>query len=260
MPSVAGQTTRSGMNPAEFANIAAAEEQMWWFRGMRRILDQVAAPVLQNRKLERVFEGGCGTGHQSRVFEARYGWRVTALDFDFGGLRYARGAGQRRLVQGDLGELPFGDSLFDAAFALDVLAHFPKGTESKPLAELYRVLKPGGVLIVRTSAFDWLRSRHSEFVNEEQRFTRPRLLRALRDAGFAVNRCTYANALLLPVAWFKFRVWEPLTGAPPSSGVVLPPRLLNRVLEIPLLLEAACFKLGLSLPLGQSLIALATKP
>jgi hypothetical protein len=32
-------------------------------------------------------------------------------------------------------------------------------------------------------------------------------------------RCTYANALLMPVALAKFRIWEPLTRQPPASGV-----------------------------------------
>jgi len=37
------------MNPAEFANIAAAEQRLWWYRGMRRILFDVLDPWLRGR-------------------------------------------------------------------------------------------------------------------------------------------------------------------------------------------------------------------
>lgn len=42
--------------------------------------------------------------------------------------------------------------------------------------------------------------RHSEFVQERQRFTRRRLVEAVEAAGFRVERATYLNCLLLPVS------------------------------------------------------------
>jgi hypothetical protein len=64
-----------------------------------------------------------------------------------------------------------------------------------------------------------LRSRHSQFAFERQRFTRRRLMGSVTGAGVRVLRCTYVNSLLLPVALAKFRVWEPLLRKPPASGV-----------------------------------------
>jgi hypothetical protein len=74
-----------------------------------------------------------------------------------------------------------------------------------------------------------------------------------------VLRCTYLNSLLLPVAFTKFRVWEPFTRQKPASGVQVPGRLLNSVLEVPLRLESAWLGAGFNLPLGQSLLAVARK-
>ncbi len=138
----------------------------------------------------------------------------TPLDLGREGLEYARGYGLQRLVQGDIMALPCAGEAFDALVSMDVLVHLRRGEEGQALSEFARVLKPGGLLVLRVAAFDALRSRHSEFVAERQRFTRAGLVRSAAVAGFEVERATYVNSLLTPVALLKFRVWEPLTNAP----------------------------------------------
>lgn len=248
------------MNPAEFQNIAAAEEQMWWFRGMRRILSAVLDDELRRRRIDGpVLEGGCGTGYQSLLLNRQFGLRMHSIDLSERGLRYARGRGLRLLAQADLAALPYPDETFSAAFALDVLAHFALGDEARPIAEMARVLKRGGLLVLRASAFDLLRSRHSQFVDEKQRFSERRLRDAVEREGFRILRSTYANSVLLPVAFLKFRVWEPLTNTPPASGVALGPAWLEALLERPLQLEAWFIRHGVNLPVGQSIVLLAEK-
>jgi len=247
------------MNPAEFDNIARAEEGFWWFRGMRRILFGMLDGGLGERRVERVLEAGCGTGYFSRLAEQRYGWRMFPLDLGREGLEYARGMGLRRLVEGDIRRLPLADESFDAVFSLDVIVHLEPGAEDEAMAELARVLRPGGLLVLRTSALKTLRSRHSEFARERQRFTRGRLRRLAERHGVRVLRATYANSLLLPVALVKFRVWEPLLNKPPASGIEPVPGWLDRLLYIPLLLESVWLKAGLNLPLGQSLVLIGEK-
>jgi ubiquinone/menaquinone biosynthesis C-methylase UbiE len=245
------------MNPAEFDNIARAERDFWWYRGMREILFRALDPVA-NRGVS-VLEAGCGTGHLSKSLEERYGWRMTPLDLGREGLDYARGYGLGRLVQGNVMALPFAPESFDAVVSMDVLVHLAKGREVDALSEFARVLKPGGLLVLRLAAFHALRSRHSEFVQERQRFTRARLLESMKTGGFEVMRSTYLNSLLLPVALFKFRVWEPLTKAQPSSGVEPSPPWLDRLLYLPLRAEAFWVGRRGSFPVGQSILALARK-
>ena len=155
--------------------------------------------------------------------------------------------------------LPFARDTFDALVSMDVVVHLPRGQEHRAFAEFARVLKPGGWLALRVSALDALHSRHSHFASERQRFTRSRLVEGVRAAGFEVERATYANALLLPVALFKFRVWEPLTGAQPSSGVEPVPRWLDVLLHAPLSFEAGWIGRGGSFPVGQSLVLIGRK-
>jgi SAM-dependent methyltransferase len=247
------------MNPAEFANIAEAERDLWWFRGMRTILFQLLGRRLEGRPIRLALEAGCGTGYLASLLEAAHPWPVVPLDISSEGLRYALKMGARRPVQASVVALPFAASSFDLVFSMDVLVHMPRGEERAAARELARVLAPGGLAVVRTAAFDFLRSRHSEFVHERQRFTRSRLVSVMAAAGIRELRCTYANTLLLPVALAKFRLWEPLLRRPPASGIGGIPRWLDRLLYLPLLLEAGWLRAGLNLPAGQSLIFIGEK-
>lgn len=247
------------MNPAEFQNIAKAEDEMWWFAGMRKILESWIGR-LPDTKLGRVLEGGCGTGYMSQWLAERYGWEMYPVDLDFGGLSFGRSSGVPRMVQTNISRLPYADGVFDAVVSLDVLVHFPRGEEAAAIEEFCRVLKPGGKLVLRVSALDALRSRHSIFAHERQRFTKSRIVKALGEAGFEVRDVSYANSLLLPVAWFKFRIWEEWTRQEPQSGVGVPAGWLNSLLYIPLKFEAFWLKRGKSFGLGQSILVLATKP
>jgi SAM-dependent methyltransferase len=247
------------MNPEEFANIAACERDFWWFRGMRSILFRFMDPYLEGRRIGRALEAGCGTGYFSHLLQRERHWPVVPMDLSFEGLRYAREMGIERPVQGDIAALPFADAAFDLVLSLDVLVHFPRGEEHVPTRELVRVLKRGGLLVLRCSALDILRSRHSAFAFERQRFSRRRLMGLAAGAGIRVLRCTYVNSLLMPVALAKFRLWEPLLRKPPASGVQPVAGWLDHLLHAPLAVEAAWIAAGRNFPAGQSLILIGEK-
>jgi SAM-dependent methyltransferase len=247
------------MNPAEFANIARSERDFWWYRGMRAILFRLLERYLAGRRISRVLEAGCGTGYLSRLMQQERGWPVVPMDISADGLRYARGMGVERAVQADTTRLPFAGGAFDLVMSIDVLAHLPRPVEFDAAHELARVLRPGGLLVIRTSALDILHSRHSDFAFERQRFTRRRLVDMATTSGIRVLRCTYANSLLLPVALAKFRLWEPLLHAPASSGVEPVAGWLDRALYAPLAMEAAWIGSGRNFPLGQSLLLIGEK-
>ncbi len=247
------------MNPAEFQFLAAAEQDFWWFRGMRQILFRILEPLVAQRPIRRVLEAGCGTGHFACQLEARYGWQVFPVDLAWEGLQHGRRLGVQRMAQCDIRRLPFPEGSFDAVFSLDVLVHFPSGEEIRALQELARVLAPKGLLVLRAAALKVLRSRHSQFTGECQRFTRARLKAAVERVGLRPLRISYANSLLLPVALAKFRLWEPLLRKPPSSGLQPLPAWLDTALGAALGLEARILATGVNLPLGQSLLLLAEK-
>jgi len=263
MPLDRNGTAASGMsslmNPAEFANIALCERDFWWYRGMRQILFRLLDQYLRGRTVTRALEAGCGTGYLSYLLQQDRHCPVVPMDISAEGLRFARELGVERTVQGDTAAIPFASGAFDLVLSIDVLAHLPRGMELTAAREIARVLAPGGLLVVRTSALDILRSRHTEFAHERQRFTRSRLTALFEGAGLKVVRCTYANALLMPVALAKFRWWEPLQRGPASTGLEPVAPWLDRLLYVPLAMEAAWIGSGGGFPAGQSLMLVGEK-
>jgi SAM-dependent methyltransferase len=247
------------INPAEMANIARAEESLWWFRGMREISFAMLDPLVAWGGLRRILEAGCGTGFFAAALEQRYRIPVFAVDLEAEAIRYCRQRGAPHPARASIVSLPFGDEAFDLVASLDVLPHFPPGEEAAPFAELVRVLRPQGILFVRVAALRVFRSRHSGYVWERQRFTRRRLADLAHAHRLRILRLTYANFLLTPVAFLKFRLWEPLTRQPPSSGVRSVSPFLDRLLYAPLALERAWLRKGLCFPWGQSLFLAAQK-
>lgn len=247
-------------NPSDFANILRTEESFWWFRGMRKISFALLDPWIGRLPGRRVLEAGCGTGHFASESASRYDLDIVALDLEWEGLRYCRERRGLRPVQASIVSLPFPDGAFDLVTCLDVLVHFPEGQEGPPFAELARVVRPGGLLFLRVSALPMLRSRHSAFTWERQRFTRPRLKALAQGRGLEILHLSYANFLLTPVALVKFRIWEPLTRQPPASGLAPVPVWLDRLLYAPLALERVWLARGGGFPWGQSLHLLARKP
>lgn len=247
------------INPAEMANIAKAEASLWWFRGMREISFALLDPIIKSSPVRRVLEGGCGTGHFAAALRDRYGVQVVAVDLEPEAMRYCRLLGAPSPTQASIVSLPFRDEAFDLVVSMDVLPHFAAGQDEAPFAELLRVLRPQGFLMLRAAALRIFRSRHSEYVWERQRFTKARLQQLAAAHPVRILRLTYANFLLTPVAFLKFRVYEPLARRPPSSGVEPPPAPLNRLLYLPLAIEKLWISRGLGFPWGQSLFLLGQK-
>jgi SAM-dependent methyltransferase len=237
-----------GANSEGFARPAPAEEQFFWYEGMREILFRLLDPMVAGRSVRSALDCGVGGGDLARTLQSRYEWYVAPVEMD-------------NLQQFETlpARLPFSDGEFDAVLSLDFLAYLSPQREPVLLREMVRVLAPGGLMVLRAPALKVLRSRHSQYVGERQRFTRSRLVSLVERHGIRVLRSTYANALLAPVALAKFRVWEPLLRRRPASGVIRLPSWLDRSLLVPLKLEAGWLGAGLNLPIGQNLIVIGEK-
>ena len=247
------------INPDEIANIAEAEEEMWWFRGMRRISLGLLDSIMGNGSVRRAFEGGCGTGHFASIVAGRYGIRLFAADLDAQAVSICHAKPGVECVQASLTALPYHSGIFDLVLLMDVLAHFGQGEDLEALRETARLLRPGGYLLLRTSALRIFRSRHSEYVWERQRFSARRLRALAVEAGLEVQRLTYANSLLCPLAFIKFRLWEPLTRRRPSTGLVSLPKPVESIFFGVLSVENALIASGVNFPIGQSLYLLARR-
>jgi tellurite methyltransferase len=106
-------------------------------------------PVLKARGARHVLDLGCGVGRHALLF-AEHGFVVEAVDGAAAGLDFAgRAAAQRglrvSLRQADADALPFADASFDYVLSWNVIFHGTLGDVGHRLAEIWRVLKPGGL-------------------------------------------------------------------------------------------------------------------
>lgn len=247
------------MNRSEYERLAAAEERMWWFRGLHANLlaawrgaaarAAAGAPVM--------LDAGCGTGgFLARLAAALPGAMLFGLDCDLGACATARETSGRSICTGSIDALPFADAAFDAVFSADVLCH--RGVEERAaLAGIRRCLKPGGILVLNLPAYRWLFSAHDVAVDNVRRYARSEVRRLLDAAGFVRITVDYWNSLLFPLMLARRKLWH---GGGPVSDVALLPAPVERLFRVLMSVERGLARSGIRLPFGGSLIAVAVKP
>lgn len=249
------------MEQEEYAIMYREEKRHWWYLGMA----DITRSLLSSRYLPganlRILDAGCGTGG-TLTFLENFG-RVIGIDKMHLALNYAQHRGQQgehhaTLAWASVTALPFASASFDLVTSLDVIYHLGVANDEAALAEFHRVLRPGGRLLLRLPAHEWLRGRHDVAVHTRHRYTRSEVAAKLARCGLVPETLSYANAWLLPLVAIK-RLRERRNNAHSASDLVSGPPRFNGVLHAILSSEAP-FICSVGLPFGSSVVALARKP
>ncbi|MDQ3699879.1 MAG: class I SAM-dependent methyltransferase [Chloroflexota bacterium] len=257
--------TPEAMNKTEYEAMYQLEDHLWWYVGMRRITERVLNGRLVPSPAERrVLDAGCGTGGNLTWlagFGSAYGVDLSPL-----AMGLCRRRGLSTVAQGSVTRLPFAEGTFDLVTSFDVVYHLDVEDDVAALREMRRVLRPGGTIFVRVPALDQLRSGHDAAVHTRQRYTARELRAKATRAGFTIERASYANSALLPLAaaarlakrWSTdWRAGSPMPEA--TSDVRPVPGVVNALFTGVLGLEAAVLA-HLDLPLGLSAFVVARRP
>ena len=232
------------------------DERHWWYRGRREVI-RAELDALPLPAHAEVLDAGCGSGRTMQELEA-YG-TVRGIELDEAAAETARTRGHGEVAVGRLEQLPWPDATFDLITSLDVIEHTPD--DHATLAELLRVCRPGGWLLVTVPAYQALWSGHDEANHHYRRYSRSMVRRAAAGAGWSVTRITSFNSVLLaPAAAVRLarRRFPARNGA--AGDLSIPPAWLNELLERPLRIEAGWLGRGHTLALGLSLLAVMRRP
>jgi len=243
------------------------EEYHGWAQGLRDAMDALLQPVLNGKRL-RVLDIGCGTGYlMNYLKQYPLDGEVVGIDVSTFALQFCRQRGSNELAIASATQVPFPTESFDLIICIDTIQHLtPAGADLVSIKEFTRLLRPGGLLYLRTNSA--LGHRPLEGVDPDQyrRYRLSELQRMINQAGMQTLRATYLNAI--PGFWGMLREYAQggrhkvrAIGPGLSIQVYSPEKAwLNRAIYGTLAFEAWMIgKAHINLPFGHSTAVLARK-
>jgi SAM-dependent methyltransferase len=241
------------MRPDEYATMFRVEATHWWYRALHRLIFQTLEAELPDWRQKQILDAGCGTG---AILE-RLGnpGKNCGVDLATEAIAFCQQRGLENVRQADICNLPFADESFDAVISSSVIYHEWVANVGTAMREMWRVLRPGGLLILNVPAFRFLHSAHDEAVMTARRFRKPEIRDLLVDQNFAIRRLTYWTTLLFPFAVIARTIGLSQMGRDfEVEHESLQQRLFTRIMNFELRLLRRT-----SLPFGVALLGVACK-
>jgi SAM-dependent methyltransferase len=246
----------NGFKDDYFAQLADVEERNFWFRSRSRLVIWALKRYFPN--VRNFFELGCGNGFVLACIEKAfpnlelYGGEIFVTGLDFASKRLPRA----QLFQMDARKIPFEDE-FEVMSAFDVLEHIED--DEKVLKQMYGAVRHGGGIILTVPQHPFLWNRADDYARHVRRYTAQELRAKVVMAGFEVQRMTSFVSILFPLMMMS-RLKDRYSASrfDPMSELKIN-NLLNTLLEKILDIERWIIGLGLSFPIGGSLLLIARK-
>jgi SAM-dependent methyltransferase len=205
---------------------ARVEADHWWFRGRRRLF-AAELRALNIAKHARFLDVGIGMGSNLRMLRDEGYRRVTGVNLNPVAIQHCFEGGFTSVVLGDATSLPFAGCDFDVVLATDIVEHIED--DRKSLRKLYRVLVPGGHVLIAVPAFPSLWGLQDVVAHHKRRYKINDLIEKMRSSGFSIRRSFYFNYLLFLPIWLARRVINVL-GIKKASENEFNTTALNRLL------------------------------
>jgi ubiquinone/menaquinone biosynthesis C-methylase UbiE len=157
------------MDDVEYRKMSEMEDTAWWFRGKRAVVANMIARFAPGERRLRGLDVGCGTGANLALL-GRFG------------------AAHLSLSRASALALPYPARAFGVVALLDMLYHRRVNDVTRSLTEVARVCRPGGLLVITDSAFEFLKGPHDVAYQPARRFRRHELAQLVAASGFEILR------------------------------------------------------------------------
>jgi trans-aconitate methyltransferase len=247
-----------GFQAHYFKELAELEAGNFWFRARNKLI--LWALHKYSPELKSFLEIGCGTGFVISAISKHFPeTKLSGSEYLEEGLVYAR---QRvpgaEFTQMDARHIPY-ESELDAIGAFDVLEHIEE--DEAVLQQIYKALKPSGVVFITVPQHRWLWSAVDEYACHVRRYSANELHQKVCRAGFEIIRSTSFVSTLLPAMYLSRLLKRNKMDVSMDAMAELRINLiLNKLFEWLLNSELALIRVGVALPVGGSRLLVARKP
>jgi SAM-dependent methyltransferase len=236
------------------------EEKNFWFQSRNQVILSLFNKHTTNKQAN-FLEIGCGTGFVLRAIAQSGNHQVSGAEIHVEGLRFARiRLPEVELIQLDATRMPF-ENAYDAIGAFDVLEHITE--DEQVMKEVNKALKPGGHFYITVPQYPWMWSYLDDVAYHKRRYTRKELKQKLLDARFEVAYIGSFVFSLFP-AMAASRILKKDQAPNQNNREKIDsefniPSWLNTLFRTLLKIDEWLIALGISLPFGGSLVAVAKK-
>ena len=243
------------MEESIYAVDADLEHEHWWFVGRRKLFSRLIREMHVDPSAP-VLDVGTSAGTNLRMLRDLGFDDVTGLDLSEDAIRFCLDKGLGTVKQGDVTAMPFADESFALVIASDIIEHVDD--DARALAEIARVLRPGGTVLITVPAFPSLWGFQDEVGHHKRRYRMEPLVSRIEAAGLTLSERFHFNYLLFGPIWLARQLMKRWKHSYSSEGQINTPlmnRIFSRVFDFDTMTASR-----ISPPFGVSILAIARKP
>jgi SAM-dependent methyltransferase len=227
------------------------EKENWWYRAKRDLFRRILKKF--NRRFNHSLDLGCGVGTNLQVLR-EFSNKVVGIDYSQKALVYSKDKGYSKTIKMSAEHLKFKENTFDLILCSDVIEHID---DKKALDEIYRVLRPKGILIFSVPAHNYLWGPTDDISEHKKRYEKKDFNSILKN--FSVIRLGYWNFLMFfPNIIFTFLYRLLGKNRKPKNSLDYIPTYLNALIYSLLKIENKLFT-KINMPQGVSIIGICRK-